>query len=303
MRIVFMGSPDFAVPSLQALMESDHEILAVYSQPPRPAGRGQKERKTPVHTLAEANNLPAFTPVKLIPEEIEKLKAMQPDIIAVAAYGLILPQGVLDIAPCINVHPSALPRWRGAAPVQYTVLKGDATTDMCIMEMEKGLDTGAVYKRVPYNVGENETAGELHDRMAMEGGKHLVDVIDRWEELKDKAVPQGGETIYAHKITKDMKAINWAQSAQEVHNHIRGMSPFPGATFEHNSSVLKVLKSEKMNTSGKAGEILAVEKDGITIACAEGAVKLDMIQKPGKKVMATADLLNGYEISVGELVS
>lgn len=294
-KIIFMGSPAFALPSLRALIESDFDIVAVYSQPPRPAGRGKKRTPTPIHQLAEAHGIPIFTPEKLSREEAEKITELRPDFICVAAYGLLLPEYVLEIAPCLNVHPSALPRWRGAAPIQHTILSGDTTTDLCIMEMEKGLDTGPVYKRVPYDVGTNETAGELHDHMATEGAKHLLNVLENWP-ITPEPQPEEG-VAYAHKITKDMCPINWTKSAQDIHNHIRGLSPFPGATTLHGDVRLKVLGSilSAKTTDLPAGQIISNVNNGIDVACGDGHVlTLTQLQRPGKKPQEAKVFLQGY---------
>lgn len=305
-----MGSPEFAVPALQTLIESSHELLAVYSQPPRPAGRGQKLKPTPVHALAEKHNIPVYTPPKLKGEAVEELASMQPDLICVAAYGLLLPQSVLNIAPCLNIHPSALPRWRGAAPMHRTILAGDTTTDMCIMEMEKGLDTGPVYLRKPYDIGENETTGELVDRLAVEGGKALLEVVDNWQTTYEgNGVPQEGEATYAHKFKpedlKEIRALNFSQSAEEVHNQIRGLSPWPSSVMTHNGEEIKVLKStiDSKESVGTAGEVLHVSNEKVTVQCATGAVNLLLLQRSGKKAMNIDDFIRGYTFNVGDIMS
>lgn len=300
MKIVFMGTPDFAVPSLQALLNSNHHVVGVFSQPPRPAGRGYKLTPSPVQQLAEANNIPVFTPAKLTAESVEQLNTLKPDAICVAAYGLILPEAVLAVAPCINVHPSALPRWRGAAPLQWTILSGDKTTDVCIMDMEKGLDTGAVYLRKNYDVGQNETAGMLHNRLAVEGGKLLVEVLNNWPM---QPTVQSAEGItYADKIDKLMRPIDFSKQDYEVHNHIRGLSPFPGATAMHNGEVLKLLRSAISPGTGAAGEVLAVGAEGIQIACGNNAIYVTEMQRAGKKAQPCSEFLKGYEINVGDIL-
>ncbi len=303
-RIVFMGTPAFAVPALETLLKTQ-TVVGVYSQPPRPAKRGQKVQKSPIHQVAEQHGVPVFNPEKLTPEATEELKALKPDIICVAAYGLLLPQRVLDVAPCLNIHPSQLPRWRGAAPIQHTVLAGDSMTDMCIMHMEKGLDTGPVYLRVPYPVLPNDTSGDLHDRMAIAGAQHLLEVLNAWPNIQAK--PQVDEgTTYAHKITPEMRPTDWNKPALEVHNHIRGLAPWPGATCTHGDTTLKLLRSSLLTSSGQlgnAGEILSADGDGIVIACGTGSINITELQRPGKKAMPVAEFLKGYPLQKGDILS
>lgn len=308
MNIVFMGSPEFAVPALEALIKSEHNVVAVYSQPPRPAGRGQKEKPTSVHALALQHNIPAFTPEKLTGDAVTELENLKPDLICVAAYGLLLPKSVLDIAPCLNIHPSALPRWRGAAPMHRTVLAGDTTTDMCIMHMEEGLDTGPIYLRKPFTVGENETTGELHDRMALEGGVCLLNVVNNWATYKSDSIPQEGEAVYAHKFKpeqlKEIRKLDFSKSAEDVHNQIRGLSPWPGAVMKHNGEDIKVLKSTIENTesTGNAGEIMSVSAEKISVSCAKGSINLHILQRSGKKAIPVSDFIRGYSINVQDSV-
>jgi methionyl-tRNA formyltransferase len=302
-----MGSPDFACPALSALIESNNDVVAVFSQPPKQAGRGHKVTATPVHTLAEKHNIPVHTPVKLQQDEVTLLQEYAPDIIVVAAYGLILPQSVLDVAPCINIHPSALPRWRGAAPLNHTILAGDTTTDVCIMQMEKGLDTGDVYTRKSYDIHEDETAGELHDRLSIEGAKLLLKTIENWGNITP--IPQNKshlEPTYAHKFKPkkltEIRALNFNKNAEEVHDQIRGLSPWPGATTIYKSDngkeiLLKILGSHFYKRSGEytAGIILHADKaEGIIIGCKQGAIQLTVLQKPGSKPLKTTDFLNGF---------
>lgn len=301
-RIVFMGTPHFACPALATLIQSPHEVVGVFSQPPRPAGRGKKVQKSPVHLLAESHDISVYTPEKLKGDAIEALQQIAPDIICVAAYGLLLPQKVLDIAPCLNIHPSALPRWRGAAPIQHTVLAGDATTDVCIMQMEKGLDTGPVYLRETFEVGENETSGELHDRLAAEGARLLLNTINHWPNVTATTQGESG-IVYAHKITPDMRAINWRNPAQEVHNHIRGLTPWPGATASHNNMVLKLLNSRISKGTGQPGEVLNADANGVAIACGDGAVTIHTLQRPGKRAVTSNEFLQGYTLKAGDILA
>ncbi len=243
-----MGTPEFAVPTLRSLIEAGHELVAVYTQPPRPAGRGQKLRPSPVQQLAEARNIPVYFPASLKSAEEQQIFAdLNAELAIVAAYGLLLPQAILD-APkhgCINIHPSLLPRWRGAAPIQRPIMAGDTETGMCIMQMEAGLDTGPVFARREIPLPPNATAGEMHDQLAELGSAMALQVIAEIEAGSAKAIPQSEEGVtYANKIIKDEARINWNKPANEVHNQIRGLSPFPGAFFEYEGVKYKVLKSE-----------------------------------------------------------
>lgn len=318
MKIVFMGSPEFAVPSLQALIDSRHEVIAVFTQPPRPAGRGQKLRNTPVHDLAKQNDISVFTPKFLGKKSVPILQELNPDLICVAAYGLILPQTVLDIAPCVNVHPSALPRWRGAAPMNHTILAGDTTTDMCIMQMEAGLDTGPVYLREHVAIDPNETTGDLHDRMAKLGAACMAKVINHFPAYEKKLKKQAWwkRSVYAHKFLPEdlpiLRAIDFTKPAQLVHNKVRGLSPWPVATCKHTDTEgketeLKMLRSEIIATDpvkiGKPGEvIMADSQNGLVVACKKNAIRFTQIQRPGKKAMADTEVLNGFDaIKVGDI--
>ncbi|MFT7144463.1 MAG: methionyl-tRNA formyltransferase [Alphaproteobacteria bacterium] len=306
MKIVFMGSPEFAVPTLNALATSMHDVVAVYSQPPRPSGRGQKVRKTPVHELAEKYDIPVFTPEKLQDDAVDTLTSLKPDLIIVVAYGLILPESVLNIAPSINLHPSALPKWRGAAPMNYPILNGERETDICIMQMEKGLDSGPVYLRESYNIGENETAGELHDRFKDLGAKHMLHVVDHWAEYKNSAVPQGGETCYAHKFKpqelKQLRTLDFTQSALEIHNQVCGLSPWPGAIFEHEGHEIKVLKSEVAvkTYEGQSGVVCDARGHKFFVQTHDGIIAFTELKRAGKRAMSADDFLKGYPINVGD---
>lgn len=303
-RIAFMGTPGFAVPALEALHMAGHNILAVYCQPPKPAGRGMQLTPSPVHQAAEKLGLNVRTPEKLNADEVAYLTSLNLDLICVAAYGLLLPTSVLKVAPCVNVHPSALPRWRGAAPLNHTLLAGDNATDLCIMAMEKGLDTGAVYKRVPYVLTPDMTFGELHDLMAQEGATHLLDVVNQWDSFKNNAVPQTEEgMVYANKILPADRVTDFTKRASHVHNHIRGLSPFPAATMKLEGVAYKLLKSTPAAGSGPAGTVLHADtQHGLVIACGEGAVRLLELQREGKRAMTDVELLNGQSITVGALV-
>jgi methionyl-tRNA formyltransferase len=310
MRIIFMGSPDFAVPSLENLVKKGHEVVAVYSQPPRKSGRGQKITPTAVHKAAEALAIPVETPEKLNADAQEILKQYKPDLICVAAYGLILPEGVLNIAPCINVHPSALPRWRGAAPMNYPILAGDTTTDVCIMHMEKGLDCGDVYLRKAYNISEDETAGELMERLTNEGATALEEVVKNWDTYKTAGIQQVGETTYAHKFRPadlaDIRKLDFNKSPSELHNQVRGLSPWPGAVCTHGDNELKVLKSTNpriTKTNEPIGTIISSNENGLTVACAGGNITFTTLQRAGKKEMPVSEVLKGYPMNIGEIIA
>lgn len=292
-----MGSPDFACPTLQKLMDSDHEIVCAYAQPPRPAGRGQKLRPTAVHALAEANNIPVRTPLKLRDDALKELCATPCDAIVVVAYGLLLPQAVLDHAPCLNLHPSALPRWRGAAPLQHTLLHGDDTTEICIMQLDAGMDTGPVYLRESMDVPTEMTLQEIHDITATRGADMMLDVLNTLHERTPEPQEERGMTL-AHKITPDMRPIDWNQTATVIHNHIRGLSPFPGATTQCNGETWKILGSALSNGTHnqESGHILKSENGELFIACGEKTVlALTHLQRPSKKAMDVKDFLAGFE--------
>lgn len=299
MRLVFMGTPAFAVPSLNVLAASSHTLVGVFSQPPRPAGRGYALTPSPVHSRAAELGLPVFNPEKLKGEALDQLAALQPELIVVVAYGLILSGKVLALAPCLNVHPSALPRWRGAAPLQRSVMAGDTTTDVCIMALEKTLDTGPVYLRKPYAIGADETAGQLHDRLAVEGANALREVVDTWAHYSTRAVPQGAEGItYAEKITAADRPVNFHQPARLVVAQIHGLSPSPGATCTIGGHPLKLLTARVADGHGAPGTVLAAE-GALRIACADGAIEVLTLQREGKKAMPAAAFLRGSPIAPG----
>ncbi len=304
LRIVFMGSPDFSVPALKALHDAGHEIVCVYSQPPRRAGRGKSERKTPVHAFAEALGIEVRTPVSLKSDEAQsEFAALKADLAVVVAYGLILPQAVLD-APqygCINAHASILPRWRGAAPIQRAIMAGDTETGVDIMQMEAGLDTGPVMLSGRCDITAETIAGELHDELSAIGAELLVEAADQIERGKAVFVPQSDEgVVYAHKLTNDETRIDWAKTSTEVRCHIHGLSPFPGAWFELETSKgpvrVKVLEVADAMGEGEPGELL---DDKMKVACGKGALRLKRLQKAGKSAMSAEDFLRGNDMPEG----
>ena len=298
MRLVFMGSPDFSVPVLDALVAAGHDIACVYCQPPRPAGRGKKDRPTPVQTRAEALGLPVRHPASLKPDgEQAAFAALNADVAVVVAYGLILPQPVLD-APahgCLNIHASLLPRWRGAAPIHRAILAGDDETGICIMQMEAGLDTGPVLLRRATPIGAEETTAQLHDRLSQMGAKLIVEALAALDTLTPHAQPETGVT-YAAKIDKAEARIDWTRPAPEIDRQIRGLSPFPGAWTTHDGTRLKLLGSRLAEGAGKAGEVL---DDALAIACGNGAIRITRLQKPGARAQDAAEFLRGATLPRG----
>lgn len=298
MKVVFMGTPEFAVPTLRALIDSDHEVIAVYSQPPRPAGRGMKLTASPVQQLAEQHGIPVHTPTSLKTAEAQKqFRDLQADIAVVAAYGLLLPKAILD-APkngCINVHPSDLPRWRGAAPIQRTIMAGDEETACCIMQMDEGLDTGPVLLKESFLISPTMTAGELHDRMAELGARMAVEALDR--PTAPVAQPASGIT-YANKITKADQAIDWNKPAKAIVNQIRGLAPAPGAVTKIKGELMKVYvaQMEAGNPSKPAGLTL---DDQLLINTSGGnAVRILEAQRPGKARQSASQIIKGFPIDV-----
>jgi methionyl-tRNA formyltransferase len=295
MRIAFMGTPDFAVPTLQALVDAGHEIAAVYSQPPRPAHRGKKLTPSPVHQLAEQLGLDVRTPVSLKSEdERSAFAALELDTCVVAAYGLILPRAVLD-APthgCLNVHGSLLPRWRGAAPVQRAILAGDASTGVTIMQMEAGLDTGPMLLKGETPVA-GKTAGELTDEIARLGARLMVQVLGDLAAYPPVVQPDEG-TTYAAKIDKAEARLDFSRHADEIERQVRAFNPVPGAFFELNGERLRVHTAEIVAGSAAPGTIL---DDHFTIACAEGAIRPRIIQRAGRPAMPLDDFLRGFSVT------
>ncbi len=299
MRIVFMGTPDFSVPVLQALAAAGHEVVAVYCQPPRPAGRGKKERPSPVQSFAQSRGLPVRHPLNFRdPAEIKSFTDLKADIAVVVAYGLILPQAVLD-APkfgCLNIHASLLPRWRGAAPIHRAIMAGDAQTGVCIMQMEKGLDTGPVLMCDETDILASDTTAILHDRLSDMGASLIVKALAELPDLTAVAQAVAGAT-YAAKIDKAEARIDWSKPAVEVDRLIRGLSPFPGAWFEVDGQRVKVLMSRLVAGQGKPGEVL---DDSLRVACGAGAVQLLRLQRAGKGAMDAVDFLRGLPLASGK---
>ena len=299
MRIIFMGSPQFAVPALDALVEAGHEIAAVYCQPPRPAGRGKADRKTAVHERAEQLSLEVRTPRTLRnAEEQAKFAALDADLAVVAAYGLILPKPILG-APkmgCVNIHASLLPRWRGAAPIQRAILAGDSVSGVTIMQMDEGLDTGPMLlkKELPLD---RKNAGQVTDEMSKLGAAALLE----WLQGPTPPQPQPDECeTYAAKVDKAEARIDWARSAEEIERQVRAFAPFPGAWFEANGERIKLLGARAgSNASGKPGEVL---DDCLNIAASEGYVRPLRVQRAGRSAMTVDELLRGFAIPKGTIL-
>jgi methionyl-tRNA formyltransferase len=297
MRIIFMGTPEFSVPVLRALVEAGHDIVATYSQPPRRAGRGKALSPTPVALAAEAMGIDVRTPVSLRDAEVQAaFAALDADVAVVAAYGLILPRAVLD-APrlgCLNVHASLLPRWRGAAPIQRAILAGDLETGVGIMQMEAGLDTGPV-RLEGRTLIDGKTAGALTDELSAMGARLMVTVVGDYDG--HPAVPQPKDGItYATKIEKTEARIDWSQPAEQVERQVRAFNPVPGAFFEIADERVKLLAADPVCASGEAGMVL---DDHLTIACGSGALRPTLLQRAGRGAMTAGDLLRGFPILPG----
>lgn len=303
-RIVFMGTPGFAVPSLRAIADAGHDIAAVYTQPPRQAGRGLNERKSPVQQEAEQAGLAVLTPQHLkSAEEQERFLALKADAAIVVAYGLILPKPILEatLHGTFNLHASVLPRWRGAAPINRAIMAGDRETGVTIMRLDAGLDTGPVCLEARVAIGRDMTAGDLHDELAASGARLLVEALDALAQGRLDCRPQPNEGVtYAEKIEPAETRIDWSRPAPEVHDMIRGLSPYPGAWFEialkGRKERVRALRSTLAETSGTPATML---DDHLTIACGEGAVRLTEVQRAGKKPMAADEFLRGVPLGAG----
>jgi len=300
MRIIFMGSPDFAVPTLDALVDAGHEVVAAYTQPPRPAGRGKSERPTPVEERAGELGIEVRSPKSLKGEaEQEAFAELEADVAVVAAYGLILPQPILD-APmlgCLNVHGSLLPRWRGAAPVQRAIMAGDEATGVTIMQMEAGLDTGPMLLKRALEI-EDRNAAQLTEELAKLGAAMMVEVLADLPEFEPIEQPDDGVT-YAAKISKEEARIDWSRPAAELVRQIQGLAPFPGAWFEANGERIKLLAAEITTSHGAPGEVI---DDRLTIGCGNGALRPTQVQRAGKGVMSAEELLRGFFIAKGKVL-
>ena len=300
MRIIYMGTPEFAVPALEALVAAGHQVVAVYSQPPRPAGRGKALRPSPVHQRAEALGIEVRTPVSLKEPEVQAaFAALDADVAVVAAYGLILPRAILAMPRhgCMNIHASLLPRWRGAAPIQRAVLAGDNVTGVTIMDMEAGLDTGPMRAKYVTSV-EGKTAGALTEELAQAGAALMVEVLD--DISLHPAMPQPEEGVtYAAKIDKAEARIDFTRPAIQVERQIRAFNPVPGAFFEYGGERFRILAAHVEHEDGAAGAML---DDALLIGCGHGAIRPTLIQRAGKAAMTPDDLLRGFDMPAGSRV-
>lgn len=300
LRVVFMGTPEFALPTLDALIAADVELAAVYTQPPRPADRGQRERPGPVHVAADRNGLAVMTPRSLKPAaDQDAFRAHQADVAVVVAYGLILPSGVLS-APrlgCLNLHPSLLPRWRGAAPIQRALMAGDAETGVTIMQLDEGLDSGPILLQESTPIGPDDTAGSLHDKLAEMGASMMVTALAERAagRLTPKPQPDDGVT-YADKIDRAEQKLDWYAPAESLARKVRALSPRPGAYFEIGGDRWKVLAADFSDDQGAPGVVL---DDRLTVACGSGALRPTLVQRPGKRALPVAEVLRGAPITAG----
>ncbi|MCX7695565.1 MAG: methionyl-tRNA formyltransferase [Caloramator sp.] len=308
MKVVFMGTPDFAVPTLKKLIE-EHDVIAVFTQPDKPKGRGQKVQYSPVKEVAIEHNIPVFQPSKIKKEVeyIDKLKELNPDVCVVVAYGQILPKEVLDIPKygCINVHASLLPELRGAAPINWSIINGNKVTGITTMMMDVGLDTGDMLLKREVEILDTDTAGSLHDKLMVVGAELLIETLEKIEKGEIKPQKQDdSKATYAPMMDKELGHINWDKNAREVFNLIRGVTPWPSAYFYYDDLMIKVWRCELIE-GGKndvAGKIVDVSKDGVKVTCREGIIVLKEVQKQGSKRMDIATFLNGNNLEVGKLL-
>ena len=305
LKIIFMGTPNFSIEPLKALLGSAHKIIAIYSQPPRKSGRGMKENKTPVHTFGEDAKIPVYTPQNFKNDnEIAFIKDLDPDIIIVSAYGLILPKKILNIPKfgCLNIHASILPRWRGAAPIERSIMNGDEETGITFMLMDEGLDTGMIVKKFPIKIDQNMNAKSLHDKLSLLASDNLIDTLYKYVNDEIQPYNQEEEGItYAEKIQKAECRISWKKSADEVLHLIRGLSPYPGAWFlSKKNKRVKVLDARisHIKNNFKPGEVISEQ----VIACGKNAIEILSVKPEGKKVMNIEDYLRGNSMSVGEIL-
>ncbi len=302
-RIAYMGTPDFSVGALTALIEAGHEVACVYTQPPRPAGRGKKGRPSPVHEFAAEHGIEVRHPASLRGEEEQAaFAALDLDVAVVAAYGLILPKPILE-APrhgCLNIHASLLPRWRGAAPIQRAILAGDRISGVTIMRMDAGLDTGPMLLRESVTIGPRTNAGRLHDELSSMGARMIVEALARLEAARLEETPQAEEGVtYAAKIDKAETRIDWARPAAEIERRLRAFAPAPGAWFELDGERIRVLAGTVTGERGEPGTVL---DDTLTVACGEGAIRLEVVQRAGKGAMETTAFLRGRAVSAGTVL-
>lgn len=310
MKIVFMGTPDFSVPALEALVSAGHEVAAVVTQPDKPKGRGKEMQMTPVKTAALSHGIQVFQPqrVKNNPEFLEQLKTIGPDVIVVIAFGQILPREILELPPCgcINIHASLLPKYRGAAPIQWVIIDGEKETGITTMYMEEGLDTGDMLLKTVIPIAEDETGGSLHDKLSKAGGALILDTLKGLEAGVIERTPQTGETCYAKMLTKSLGNIDWSMEADAIERLIRGLSPWPSAYSYLDGKTVKIWKaavdSEVEMESGdcEPGTIAAISKDGFSVQTGKGLLMVKELQLEGKKRMDAAAFLRGFTLKAGD---
>lgn len=297
LRIIFAGTPDFAARHLQALIQSEHQIVGVYSQPDRPAGRGKKLKASEVKALALEHNLPVFQPESLKSDDaLAELKSLNADIMIVVAYGLILPKAILE-APrlgCLNVHGSILPRWRGAAPIQRAIWAGDEQTGVTIMQMDEGLDTGDMLHISRCAINADETSASLYTKLAELGPDALIETVNKLAKGDLKAEPQNDELAnYAKKLSKDEANIDWSMDAAQIERNIRSFNPWPVCFTQMGEQTVKIYQAQVVEQTGSAGQVLSSDKTGVIVACGKHAICITQLQPQGKKPMAISDFLNG----------
>lgn len=303
MKILFAGTPDFAVPSLQALVDAEADISGVFTQPDRPAGRGQRPRVSPVKAFAQKHALPVLQPGSL-EEETDTIIGLDPQLIVVVAYGNLLPETVLEIPQrgCVNIHASLLPRWRGAAPIQRAILAGDKETGITLMQMDKGLDTGDILVQARTPIRPNETAGSLHDKLALLGGSVLKKALQHLMSGEINPVAQNSdEATYASKMTKDESNLDWTQSAVELNRQLLGFNPWPVARTVDGSTLLKLWAGEVTNNESGSppGTVIESSKNGILVQCGQGSLNITLLQRPGGRPLPALDFLHGYPLKAG----
>ena len=306
LRTVFMGTPDFALQTLQGLIDAGCKMVGVYTQPDRPKGRGKQLAAPPVKELAQKYDIPVYQPLKLRqPEAVAELEALAPDLIVVVAYGQILPKSVLEIPAhgCINVHASLLPKYRGAAPINKAIIDGETETGITTMYMDVGLDTGDMLVKKTLSIGPEETAGELHDRLASLGRETMEETLRQLcAGTLQREVQDDEQSTYASMMKKEDGRIDWNLSAQEIHNHVRGLDPWPGAYTTINGELLKLAETSPEAAEGLPGSVIAADKNGVCVACGSGSLRIQQLQLAGRKRLAAADFLRGCPLEAGAMM-
>ena len=306
LRTVFMGTPDFALQTLQGLIDAGCKMVGVYTQPDRPKGRGKHLAAPPVKELAQKNDIPVYQPLKLRQTDaVAELEALAPDLIVVVAYGQILPKSVLEIPPngCINVHASLLPKYRGAAPINKAIINGETETGITTMYMDVGLDTGDMLVKKTLSIGPEETAGELHDRLATLGRETMEETLRQLVAgTLQREVQDDEQSTYASMMKKEDGRIDWSRSAQEIHNHVRGLAPWPGAYTTINGKPLKLAETSQETAEGLPGCVIAADKNGVCVACGSGSLRIRQLQLSGRKRLPAADFLRGCPLQAGAMM-